>query len=130
MSLYELIEQPDLEDPLLVLALDGWIDARLAAAGAAEVLCDQLDTVTVARFSTDELLDYRARRPIAHLVDGVLKGLTWPSLELRAATDNDGKELLLLVGAERDRRWQQFTDEVVTRALHFGGRRYAGLGRP
>ena len=58
MALYELIEQPDLEDPLLVLALDGWIDARLAAAGAAEVLCDQLDTITVARFSTDEI-DFR-----------------------------------------------------------------------
>jgi predicted ATP-grasp superfamily ATP-dependent carboligase len=128
MPLYELIEQPDLEDPLLVLALDGWIDARLAAAGAAEVLCDQLDTVTVARFSTDELLDYRARRPIAHLVDGVLKGLTWPSLELRAATDNDGKELLLLVGAEPDRLWQQFTDEVVTLALDFGVRMCVGLG--
>ncbi len=128
MALYELIEQPDLEDPLLVLALDGWIDARLAAAGAAEVLCDQLDTVTVARFSTDELLDYRARRPIAHLVDGVMRGLTWPSLELRAATDESGNELLLLVGAEPDRLWHQFTDEVVTLALDFGVRMCVGLG--
>src|SRR5262245_66076251 len=128
MSLYELIEQPDLEDPLLVLALDGWIDARLAAAGAAEVLCDQLDTVTVARFSTDELLDYRARRPIAHLVDGVLRGLTWPSLEVRAATDTAGRELLLVIGAEPDRLWQQFTDEVVALALDFGARMCGGLG--
>ena len=128
MALYELIEQPDLEDPLLVLALDGWIDARLAAAGAAEVLCDQLDTITVARFSTDELLDYRARRPIAHLVDGVMRGLTWPSLELRAATDESGNELLLLVGAEPDRLWHQFTDEVVTLALDFGVRMCVGLG--
>ena len=128
MALYELIEQPDLDAPLLVLALDGWIDARLAAAGAAEVLCDQLDTVTVARFSTDELLDYRARRPIAHLVDGVLRGLTWPSLELRAAADNEGNEMLLLVGAEPDRLWHQFTDEVVSLALDFGVRMCVGLG--
>ena len=59
MPLYELIEQPDLDDPVLVLAAEGWIDAGLAAATAAEVLSDQLDTITVARFSTDELLDYR-----------------------------------------------------------------------
>ncbi|MGH9258747.1 MAG: proteasome assembly chaperone family protein [Acidimicrobiales bacterium] len=128
MALYELIEQPDLDDPLLVLALDGWIDAGLAAATAAEVLCDQLDTVTVARFSTDELLDYRARRPLAHLVDGVLRGLTWPDIELRAATDGDGNEMLLLVGAEPDRLWHRFSDEVVTLALDFGARMCVGLG--
>ncbi|HZM32631.1 MAG TPA: PAC2 family protein [Acidimicrobiales bacterium] len=128
MALYELIEQPDLEDPLLLLALDGWIDARLAAAGAAEVLCDQLDTITVARFDTDELLDYRARRPIAHLDDGIVRGLTWPSLELRAAADEAGNELLLLVGAEPDRLWHRFTDEVVTLALDFGVRMCVGLG--
>jgi predicted ATP-grasp superfamily ATP-dependent carboligase len=128
MALYELIEQPDLEDPLLVLALDGWIDARLAAAGAAEVLCDQLDTITVARFDTDDRLDYRARRPIAHLDDGIMRGLTWPSLELRAAADEAGNELLLLVGAEPDRLWHRFTDEVVTLALDFGVRMCVGLG--
>ncbi|MBN2623232.1 MAG: PAC2 family protein [Acidimicrobiales bacterium] len=128
MALYELIEQPDLDEPVLVLALDGWIDAGLAAATAAEVLSDKLDTVTVARFSTDELLDYRARRPVAHLSDGVLRGLTWPDIELRAAIDGDGNEMLFLVGAEPDRLWHRFTDEVVTLALDFGARLCVGLG--
>lgn len=128
MALYELIERPDLDEPLLVLALEGWIDAGLAASGAAEVLCDKLDTVTVARFSTDDLIDYRARRPIAHLADGVLRGLTWPEIELRAATDGEGNEMLLLVGAEPDRLWHRFTDEVVTLALDFGARMCVGLG--
>jgi len=128
VPLYELIEQPDLEDPVLVLAVEGWIDAGLAAATTADILSDQLDTITVARFSTDDLLDYRARRPIAHLENGVLRGLTWPSLELRAAADLEGKELLLLMGAEPDRMWQQFTDEVVGLALDFGARMCVGLG--
>ena len=128
MALYELIEQPDLDEPLLVLALEGWIDAGLAAGGAAEVLSERLDTVTVARFSTDELLDYRARRPIAHLADGVLRGLTWPEIELRAAIDDEGNEILLLVGAEPDRLWHRFADEVVTLALDFGARMCVGLG--
>ena len=128
MALYELIERPELDEPMLVLALEGWIDAGLAAASAAELLCDQLDTVTVARFSTDDLLDYRARRPVAHLTDGVLRGLTWPEIELRAATDGAGNEMLLLVGAEPDRLWHRFTDEVVTLALDFGARMCVGLG--
>ncbi|HEX5946898.1 MAG TPA: PAC2 family protein [Acidimicrobiales bacterium] len=128
MALYELIEQPELDEPILVLALEGWIDAGLAAGGASEVLSERLDTVTVARFSTDDLLDYRARRPVAHLADGVLRGLTWPEIELRAAIDDDGNELLLLVGAEPDRLWHRFTDEVVTLALDFGARMCVGLG--
>jgi hypothetical protein len=128
MALYELIEQPDLDEPLLVLALEGWIDAGLAAGGAAEVLSERLDTVTVARFSTDDLLDYRARRPVAHLADGVLRSLTWPEIELRAAIDDAGNELLLLVGAEPDRLWHRFTDEVTTLALDFGARMCVGLG--
>ena len=128
MALYELIERPDLDEPVLVLALEGWIDAGLAADGAAEVLAERLDTVTVARFSTDDLVDYRARRPVAHLTDGVLRGLTWPAIELRAGVDGDGNVLLLLVGAEPDRLWHAFTVEVVTLALDFGARLCAGLG--
>jgi predicted ATP-grasp superfamily ATP-dependent carboligase len=128
MTLYEMIEQPRLDAPVLVLAMDGWIDAGLAAAGAVEMLGEQLDMITVARFETDALLDYRARRPISHLVDGVLRGLTWPSLEIRAAADERGREMLLLVGAEPDRQWLQFTDEVVALAVDFGVRMCVGLG--
>jgi predicted ATP-grasp superfamily ATP-dependent carboligase len=128
MALYELIEQPDLDEPVLVLALDGWIDAGLSASGAAAALGDALETITVARFSTDDLVDYRARRPIVHLTDGVLRRMTWPEIELRAAIDADGRELLLLVGDEPDRLWHRFTDEVVTLALDFGVRMCIGLG--
>jgi predicted ATP-grasp superfamily ATP-dependent carboligase len=128
MTLYEMIEHPRLDAPVLVLAMDGWIDAGLAAAGAVEMLGEQLDMITVARFETDALLDYRARRPISHLVDGVLRGLTWPSLEIRAASDGQGREMLLLVGSEPDRQWLQFTDEVVALAVDFGVRMCVGLG--
>jgi PAC2 family len=128
VSLYELIEQPDLDAPVLILALEGWIDAGLAAATAADVLLDALETATVARFDTDALLDYRARRPTVHMVQGVQRGLVWPSLELSAATDDDGNEMLLLVGSEPDRMWQGFVDAVVQLALQFDVRMCVGLG--
>ena len=83
---------------------------RLRRADRAPARCStRLDTTTVATFDTDELLDHRARRPTMHLVEGVLAGLTWPSIELRAATDSDGNDMLLLVGAEPDHRWRAFT---------------------
>jgi proteasome assembly chaperone (PAC2) family protein len=128
VTLYELIERPELDDPVLVVALEGWIDAGLAASGASTVLLDGLETVTVAQFDTDALLDYRARRPTVHMVDGIQKGLIWPSVELRAATDLNGNELLLLVGSEPDRLWHEFVGEVVDLALTFDTRLCVGLG--
>src|SRR3979409_1246002 len=95
--LFELVERPDLESPVVVLALDGWVAAGLRAGHARATLLGVLDTVTVAVFDSDELLDHRARRPTMHLVDGVVTGLTWPTVELQAASDTDGNDLLLLL---------------------------------
>jgi proteasome assembly chaperone (PAC2) family protein len=128
VALYQLLEEPDLESPVLVLAVDGWIDAGLGAQNARAALLETLETVTVATFDADELLDHRARRPTMHLVEGVLTGITWPGLELRAGTDFDGNDLLLLVGAEPDHHWPRFTQEVVDLATGFGTRLVVGLG--
>lgn len=127
-SLYELVERPDLESPVLVLALDGWIDAGLAAQTARATLLQLLDPVTVATFDSDELLDHRARRPLLHLADGLLTGMTWPDITLQAASDADGNDLLLLVGAEPDHRWRAFSGAVVDLAMEFGARLVVGLG--
>jgi proteasome assembly chaperone (PAC2) family protein len=113
---------------VLVLALDGWIDAGAGAAGARELLRRQLQPVTVATFDSDELLDHRARRPTVHLVDGVLTGLTWPDIELQAASDSDGNDLLVLAGAEPDHRWRAFSSAVAELALDFGVRLVVALG--
>jgi proteasome assembly chaperone (PAC2) family protein len=128
MSLFELVERPDLESPVLVLALDGWIDAGLGATNARAAILGALDTVTVATFDSDQLLDHRARRPTMHLVDGVVTGLTWPSVELQAASDDNGNDVLLLVGSEPDHAWRAFTRGVVDLAMEFGVRLVVGLG--
>ena len=128
MALYQLLDDPDLDAPVVVLALDGWIDAGLAAQSARQSLLDSLDMTTVASFDADQLLDFRARRPSMQLVDGVLTGLTWPSIELRAAADFDGNDLLLLLGAEPDHQWRSFSSAVVDLMLRYGARMVVGLG--
>lgn len=128
MTLYDLLERPDLDAPVLVVALEGWIDAGGGAERAREVLLDGLDTRLVATFDTDTLLDYRARRPVMHLHDGVNTGLTWSSIDLLAATDRSGNDLLLLVGVEPDHAWKQFCAEVIDLAVDLGVRLLLGLG--
>lgn len=113
---------------MLVVVLDGWIDAGLGAANALTTLLDQAETETLATFDTDALLDHRARRPTMHLVDGVNTSLSWPAIELRSMTDTAGHESLLLVGAEPDHSWRSFSQAVVDLAMEFGVRLVVGLG--
>jgi proteasome assembly chaperone (PAC2) family protein len=128
MAIVEIVERPELEAPVLILALDGWIDAGAGAVGVRDLLRRQLHPVTVATFDSDELLDHRARRPTVHLVDGIMTGLTWPNIELEAASDPHGTDLLLLAGAEPDHRWRAFSGAVADLALDFGVRMVVALG--
>ncbi len=127
-SLYEIISNPDLDSPALVVVLEGWIDAGYAAATAMSTITGSTDMATVATFDTDTLLDHRARRPMMHIEDGVNTGLTWPMIELRATTDRDGDDVLFLVGAEPDHNWRAFSGAVVDLALEFGVRLVTALG--
>ena len=52
-TLYSMVEQPDLESPVLIMVLKGWIDAGLGADGAAELLVEELEPRTIARFDAD-----------------------------------------------------------------------------
>ncbi len=128
MALYDLHDQPSLDAPVLVMVLEGWIDAGYAAGTAIQTLLHGLDTYPVATFDADQLLDHRARRPVMHLVEGVNNGLSWPGIELRAGTDDAGTDVLLLLGAEPDHAWRGFTEAVVELAQDFGTRMVVGLG--
>ncbi|MCU1485022.1 MAG: hypothetical protein JWN67_1768 [Actinomycetia bacterium] len=126
--LYEVARWPDVTDPVLVVALDGWIDAGIGAAAAMAHLLQEMDTTLVATFDTEALVDFRSRRPIMHLVEGVNTSLTWPSIELRHGVDEEGNDVLLLAGAEPDAKWRTFTHDVVDLAGQMGVGLVVGLG--
>jgi len=128
VALHELVTEPSLDAPALLIALEGWIDAGLAAAAAMAHLRPSTDSTLVATFDTEELLDHRARRPTMHLVDGVNTGLTWPAIELRAGHDLDGRDVLLLTGPEPDVRWRAFAADVLELARSLGVRIAIPLG--
>ncbi|MDP9020430.1 MAG: PAC2 family protein, partial [Actinomycetota bacterium] len=126
--LYHLLEEPALSEPVLVVVLEGWIDAGYAAAAAMSQLLKVTDTSPVAAFDVDVLVDHRSRRPVMHLVEGVNTGLTWPSIEFRRGRDLDQRDLLVLTGTEPDARWRAFTHQVVDLARELNVRLVVGLG--
>ena len=69
-ELYDLAgELPELDAPVLVVAMTGFVDAAGAARIAAEHLRSAGEPATVADFDADQLYDYRARRPAMLFVE-------------------------------------------------------------
>jgi hypothetical protein len=128
VTLYERHGQRVFTRPVLVVALEGWVDAGLGADGAISALLGAEATELVATFDGEALLDQRARRPVAHISNGVNEGLRWPVLQLRAGTDRDGADVCYLVGPEPDFKWASFVSAVVTLVRECDVRMVVGLG--
>lgn len=114
--------------PVLVLGMEGWIDAGLGAGTAMAHLLSTCPTEVVAVFDADRFLDYRDRRPVVRIADGLTEGVTWPQIELRAGADQEGHDLLVLVGPEPDMAWHAFVDAVVGLGTEYGVRLVVALG--
>jgi predicted ATP-grasp superfamily ATP-dependent carboligase len=121
-------EQIELETPVFVLALDGWVDAGSGTALARAALLAQMDTQRIGHFDADALIDYRARRPTMVLSDGVIQSLRWPSIELHYGVDRAGNDVVIVHGPEPDTAWQAFCGEVVALAQGYEARMVVGLG--
>ncbi len=122
------LADPELHEPVLIVALEGWIDAGLGASAAISTLLDTMHTETLVTFDTEYFIDQRARRPIARIIDGVTTELTWPEIQIRYGRDGDGADVLLLVGPEPDFHWSDFIDLVTDVAGRYDSRLVVGLG--
>jgi hypothetical protein len=117
-----------LSRPVMVVSLEGWVDAGMGASAAIAELLSSSPTTSIASFDTELLVDQRARRPIARLEDGVTTGLTWPAIQVVAGQDRVGADLVYLTGPEPDFRWPTFIDSVVDLVQDLGVRIVVGLG--
>ena len=103
------LADPELSEPVLVICMEGWIDAGLGANLAIGALLSTITTEVLATFDTEYFIDQRARRPIVRI-------------------DGDGADILFLVGPEPDFHWSDFVDVVTDAAGRFDVRMVIGLG--
>ncbi len=125
MTLYHVLDHPPLDDPLMIVALDAWVDAGSAATTAAALLAQ--DGTPIAEVETDGLYDYRARRPTLHIEDGRLGSLEWPLLRV-VHRHFARRDVLILTGPEPDYHWQELSHELVLLAHDLGVREWMTLG--
>ena len=125
MVLLQVQNVDGLVEPVVVAALDGWVDAGGAATRAANHLAAAGSRV--ATFDDDRLYDYRSRRPTLEIVDGHPAMLAWPELVMRRARVGE-RDILVLTGPEPDFRWRELTRTVVELARRLDVAEWISLG--
>ena len=104
---------PALGTPVMLVALDGFLDAGNASAlVVAHLGASDTAGKVVASFEVDELHDYRARRPPLTFQQDHYTDYDAPRLVVREMTDREGTPYLLLAGPEPDVRWEAFARAV------------------
>jgi hypothetical protein len=127
-GLYELIaDVPELERPVLLQALDGFVDAGSAVHLAREHIMSVRSATLIARFDVDQLLDYRSRRPTMKFVEDHWESYEDPVLGLYHVRDDEGTAFLMLAGPEPDLQWERFIAATLTLINRFDVRITVGL---
>lgn len=109
-------EMPELNDPIVIAAFEGWNDAGEAATTAVEHLVRAWDAQIVAAMDPEEFYDFQVNRPHVSVVNGQ-RQLTWPTTRILLAQDTPlGCDVLLILGIEPSTRWRTYVDELLTLA--------------
>ncbi len=121
--------RPELHEPVVIAAFEGWNDAGDAASTAARYLIDRWDAELVADIDPEHFYDFTSTRPQVRLDDDGQRQIDWPATEVFAAQiAGTETHALIIVGTEPQLRWRTYTDELTEIARSHGARLCITLG--
>ncbi|MET4062026.1 hypothetical protein ABIB35_003605 [Arthrobacter sp. UYP6] len=103
----------------LLMGFTGFAEAGHVVSQIRDELLETLDHDLVASFDSDQLIDYRARRPQISFAEDHLADYEPPKLNLYRLQDGLGEPFLFLTGFEPDFQWERFAAAVVHLVQHF-----------
>ncbi|CAN5343012.1 filament polymerization regulator ParJ [soil metagenome] len=125
----EIEEVPDLRNPILIAAFEGWNDAADAASSVIDHLLEVWDARVVAAIDPEEFYDFQMNRPVVGTNDDGMRRITWPSTQLAVASPPGAlRDVILLRGIEPNMRWRQFCAELLAGAEELGAVLVVTLG--
>ncbi|WP_307826509.1 PAC2 family protein [Streptomyces pactum] len=126
----ELEGVPELIDPVMICAFEGWNDAGDAASTAVGHLDREWKGEVFAALDAEDYYDFQVNRPTVWL-DGGVRKITWPTTRLsvvRAGTGDKPRDLVLVRGIEPSMRWRSFCNELLGFAHELGVEMVVVLG--
>ncbi|WP_277212877.1 PAC2 family protein [Isoptericola croceus] len=106
--------------PVLVHALQGFVDAGAAGEIAVAHLLERFTVTRLVTFDADQLVDYRSRRPPMTFDADRWTEYDEPSLVMDHLIDDEGAGFLLLHGVEPDVQWERVVAAVRELVERFG----------
>src|SRR3954464_8728369 len=120
---------PQLTDPLVVVAFEGWNDAGDAATGAVEHLELIWDAKPLAALAPEDYYDFQVNRPSVSLVGGVSRRVEWPTTRVSVARpEGSERDVVLIRGIEPNMRWRGFCQELIELLAELDVHTVVGLG--
>jgi hypothetical protein len=125
MPILEVTGHIDLKDPVLVVAISGWVDAGAVSTAVGRHLTSEGEIV--AAFDPDNVFDYSTSRPTMEFDGGTTARIHWPTLTI-TAVPGGRNDLLVMTGTEPDSRWQEASAELASLATAVGVTRVVAVG--
>jgi proteasome assembly chaperone (PAC2) family protein len=113
----EIEDVPDLVDPVVIAAFEGWNDAADAASSVIDHLIKVWGARTIGAIDPEDFYDFQVTRPTIRLTDGQTREVDWPLNSFFAArAPTADRDLVLLAGIEPNMRWRTFAGAVLEAA--------------
>ena len=123
------IEQlPNLTDPVLIVAWEGWNDAGESASTAAQYLIQQLGARPFATIDPEEFYDFTETRPMARYRNGE-RYISWPVTEfVHLQAPAGGRDVVVGIGIEPHYRWTRYLTALSELVDEIGAKLILSLG--
>jgi proteasome assembly chaperone (PAC2) family protein len=112
-------KHPELKNPLLIAAFEGWNDGGTASTNAVRRLIKTLEAERFASIDPEEFYVFSENRPTVKLAEGRTRRIDWQTNEFYhghlPGTDND---VILFLGVEPNLRWRTYCSNLAAVAQH------------
>jgi proteasome assembly chaperone (PAC2) family protein len=120
---------PELVDPVMVAAFEGWNDAGDAATAAVEHLEEAWGARHAAELDAEEYYDYQVNRPYIEIDTDGVRHVSWPTTRISVVrTPLAPRDLVLVRGIEPNMRWRGFLEEILEYVRELGVETVVTLG--
>jgi proteasome assembly chaperone (PAC2) family protein len=125
----QLEDLPELRDPIMIAAFEGWNDAGETASATLGHLIRTWGAEPVAALDPEDYYDFQVNRPrVVQESDGN-RAIRWPTTRILLAQDTPlDRDVLLVQGIEPSMRWMTFYGEIIDLARDLDVRTLITLG--
>jgi hypothetical protein len=117
----ELEDVPELVDPIVIAAFEGWNDAADAASSVIDHLMTAWGARVVGAIDPEDFYDFQVNRPVVGSDERGHRRLTWPTTRIAVASPPElDRDIILVRGIEPNMRWRQFCGELLAACDELG----------